>query len=89
MEKKKKMQPMWIHAGDLRRHLKDTYRGKVKQMQPMQCDFALIQAGNLKAHSGENPSKCNRCDFSPIEIRGRRFKEPFKDITTTHLGEKP
>ena len=57
MEKKKKMQPTWIHAGDLRRHLKaDTGESSNKCNQ---CDFAFIQAGNLRPHlkarSGEKP----------------------------------
>ena len=52
------MQPMWIHAGDLRRHLK-AHTGERSNKCNQQCDFAFIQAANLrlylKAHSGEKP----------------------------------
>ena len=63
------MQPIWIQAGDLRRHLKAHYGERSNKCN--QCDFAFIQAGNLrphvKAHSGEKPNKCNSCDFTPIK----------------------
>ena len=49
------MQPTWIHAGDLRRHLK-AHTGKG---QTNAANVIFIQAGNLrshlKAHSGEKP----------------------------------
>ena len=40
---------------------------KVKQMQPMRCDYASIKAGALRRHlirhSGEKSNKCNQCAY--------------------------
>ena len=78
------MQPMWIHAGELRRHLK-AHTGE-RSNKCNQCDFAFIQAGNLrphlKAHSGQKPK------MQPMWIY-RRFKELFENTTTPDLGERP
>ena len=49
-----------------RRHLK-THSGE-KSYKCNQCDFASIEAHNLrnhlKAHSGEKSNKCNQCEFA-------------------------
>ena len=89
------MQPTWIHAGDLRRHLKvhSGERSNKCNHCNLQCYFAFIQAGNLrphlKAHSGEKPNKCNRCDFTPIKADNLRnhLKIPPQHIQKRNLKD--
>ena len=44
---------------------------KVKQMQPMQCNYASFHASHfrkhLKTHGGEKTIKCNLCDFASYD----------------------
>ena len=85
------MQPIWIQAGDLRRHLK-AHRGE-RSNKCNQCDFKFIHAANLrphlKAHSGEKPNKCNRCDFKPIKADNLRnhLKIPPQHIQKRNLKD--
>ena len=67
---REQMQPMQlcIFSG---RHFEKTFenslRRKIVQMQPMQCDYEFVLAGNLrrhlKAHSGEKLFKFNQWDY--------------------------
>ena len=62
------MQPTWIHAGDLRRHLK-AHSGE-RSNKCNQCYFAFIQAGNLRpieCSQWRESKKCNWCDLTPIK----------------------
>ena len=85
---KNQMQPTWIHAGDLRRHLK-AHTGKG---QTNAANVIFIQAGNLrshlKAHSDNKPKKYN-CDFSPIKADDLRnhFKIPPRHIQDRNLKD--
>ena len=62
------MQPMWIHAGDLRRHFK-AHSG-ARSNKRNQCDFKFIHAANLrphlKAHSGERQQKAHSEQMQPM-----------------------
>ena len=70
------MQSMRIHAGDSS-HLK-AHSGK-RSNKCNQCDFAFIQAGNLrphlKAHSGEKPK--NTTYVTPIKVDDLENQESF------------
>ena len=63
-----------------------TMTNEVKSNECNQCDFASIEAGNLKkhleTHSGEKPNKCSQCDFActdPSSLRSHMKR---------HSGEK-
>ena len=63
-----------------------TMTNEVKSNECNQCDFASIEAGNLKkhleTHSGEKPNKCNQCGFASIKASN------LKTRLKTHSGEK-
>ena len=50
-----------------------------------QCDYAAVQAGNLKrhlkSHSGEKSYNCNQCDYSSVQAC--HLRRHLK----THYGE--
>ena len=83
---KNQMQPTWIHAGNLRRHLKAHSRERSNKCN--QCDFTFIQAGNLRPHTQWREAK----QMQPMGLytyKGRRFKESFENTTTMYSGQKP
>ena len=52
----------------------------------LQCDFASVQASNLrkrlKTHTGENSYKCSHCDFAT------NWASHSNDNLKTHYGGK-
>ena len=64
-----------------------TMTNEVKSNECNQCEFASVEADNLKkhlkTHSGEKPNKCNQCDFAS-NMAGN-----LKKHLETHSGEKP
>ena len=64
-----------------------TMTNEVKSNECNQCDFASIEAGNLKkhleTHSGEKPDKCSQCEFASLQAGNLRRH------SKTHSGEKP
>ena len=61
-----------------------------------QCDFASIQAcdlrRHLKTHSGEKSNKCNQCDFASIQAGEKSTNlNPMtldhKKVTNVYLNE--
>ena len=72
------MQAIW---GDIWKHT--TVKGQTNA-----CDFAFIQAGNLRPHTQWREAK----QMQPMGLytyKGRRFKESFENTTMTHSGQKP
>ena len=60
--------------------------GREKSNKCNQCDYASLQAGDLrrhlKTHSGEKSNKCNQCDFAS-SLAG-----DLRRHLKTHGGEK-
>ena len=65
-------------------------RHKEKQHKSNQCDFASVEASNLrtrlrrhlKIHSGKKSHKCNQCEYA--SVRANDLRKHLK----THSGEK-
>ena len=82
------MQPMWIHAGDLRRHLKHTPgKGQTNAANVISHLFRQGIWDHIWKLTVERSQKCNRCDFTddlknhlkipPHQIQEKDFKDTF------------
>ena len=81
------MQPMWIHAGDLRRHLKA--HNVERSNKCNQCDFAFIQAGSLRPFECSQWKEAKKCNFTPIKADdlGNHLKIPPQHIQDISLKD--